>query len=229
MTGRHFWLVEASRATQSRSISLDLGGSHVSDPIQLTVHDYRGFIQKFRAAMGVGASVRTGSAPPPATVEVATVGAVYRYQRSNLYLTHGRAAGFSAFQALAEHYAHMDTDIELNVGAITNALNAAPGNARTRPIIIAITSEAARSQVVYQVIQRVLHSNLEVAWSELQPLFGVWGYFTVDQTQRSGRREGYHHKSKPPAFGPLGVRDYYNDADAAKAMDELRTAGFTIE
>jgi hypothetical protein len=75
----------------------------------------------------------------------------------------------------------------------------------------------------------VLHSNLEVAWSDLQPLFGVWGYYTVDQTQRSGRREGYHHKSKPHAFGPLGPRDYYNDTEAAKAMDELRKAGFTIE
>jgi hypothetical protein len=170
------------------------------------------------------------TAAPSSTVEVVTEGGVYSYQRSNLYLTHGKPTGGGGLHALPESYARMDTNTILSHRTIVNALNAAPDNDRTRLIIIAITSEAARSQVVYQVIQRVLHSTrLEVAWSGLSPLFGVRGRYTAQQTTRTGRREGYHHKSKPIGFGPLGVRDHYNEPAAVAAMEALKAAGFTLD
>ena len=83
-------------------------------------------------------------------------------------------------------------------------------------VAILTIAEAARSQVVYQVMQQLLQSPArQVQWGEIVPLLRVWGEYTTD-----------HHKRKPKVYGALGVRDYYEDGGAVGA---LQKRGFTID
>jgi hypothetical protein len=117
-------------------------------------------------------------------------------------------------------------------GAIVNACISGPTVRGAHALVALITSEAARSQVIYQVVQQTYHCHRDIPYQLLQPLLRMWGQYSKSQTERldpQRKSERYHHKSRPPAYGPLGLRDYYDDAQARAAMDALAKAGIQID
>jgi hypothetical protein len=89
-----------------------------------------------------------------------------------------------------------------------------------------VTAEAARSQLIYQICQQILRGAHAVAWGDVQPLLNNWQTYSNDQG-----KERYHHKRRPIAYGPLGVRDYYpgTNREIDDALRALTTKGIVID
>jgi hypothetical protein len=206
--------------------------------VQLNMSDYRSFIVALRAAFGVGAGFSAAGASTPddrgnPEVEVHGNHWRYGYRRSDMYLTHGKLATQATYLRLPENYNEMGgLPQSVNHGAILNACVSGPTARGAHALIALITSEAARSQVIYQVVQQTYHRHRDIPYELLQPLLRMWGQYSVNQTERREphrKSERYHHKSRPPAYGPLGMRDYYDDAQAQAAVAQLAKAGIQID
>jgi hypothetical protein len=217
--------------------------------VQLNLLQYRSFIRDLRSALGVGANTSAG--PTQAAtfdtrattvtptnsggpdVEVHGSYWSFGYRRSDLYLTHAKAATEPVYHRLPDNYHEMNgRPNSVARGSIVNACTVGPSGRGAQALMALITSEAARSQVIYQVVQQSYHSNRDIPYEIIQPLLAVWGEYSVDQSKpvESHRKaERYHHKSRPTAYGPLGVRDYYDDPNARAAMKEIEKAGVQLD
>jgi hypothetical protein len=188
--------------------------------LMLELAQYRSFINDFRQTVGIGGSA---SSRGQVLVEVpsAPKGAAFRFNCDDVYLNHVRADG-EGHDITRGNYAQMGVGLDFMVDAsqIDLALRfPCPAPSPRLAVAILATAEAARSQVIYQVTQQILHWRGSANWNtELLPLLRLWGEFTTD-----------HHKRRPKSYGALGVRDYYDERNASKAIDSLRKRGFTID
>ncbi len=185
-------------------------------PIRLDFANYRSFISEFRAANGVGVATNLQQ------IEVAYQdnGPAFRYQTYDLYMTHVRRPGADWKELKELNYANMNIPdaAPLTRQSIEHAcLTADVFDGRSCAMVMLVTSEAARSQVVYQVVQQVLQ-NKPATRDMIAPLFNIWDLYTTK-----------HHKCRPVKYGALGVRDYYDDPKAKESLRKLQGAGFLIE
>jgi hypothetical protein len=192
--------------------------------VTLDLSQYRSFISEFRRAVGIGA--RSGS-NGQVVVKVARArsGVAFRFNVHDVYMSDVWGTGGRWNPIQRGNYAQMGIrdDYLIDANQIEQALLYPPPPTAGERLAVAIlvTSEAARSQVIYQSVQQILQSPgvRAAAWSnDFIPLLRLWGEFTTD-----------HHKRKPKAYGALGARDYYDEPSARTAIDGLKTRGFTID
>lgn len=187
----------------------------MSSSIRWNASNYRQFIRDFREAAGIGTPSTSAS------IEVeAGAGRAFRYAGGSLYLTEVREPNRTWQQVSRGNYAQMGiVGTTITGGQIRTSIT--NGYALGGPVcaaIVLVTSEAARSQVVYQIVQQLLHSPRTAKWDDLLPLLRVWGQYTT-----------HNHKHRPIQYGPLGVRDYYRDPDVLYSLTALRGSGFQID
>ncbi|MCO8124694.1 hypothetical protein NHH03_23345 [Stieleria sp. TO1_6] len=137
-------------------------------------------------------------------------------------LTHTQKRGATTWTHFDRHnYSQMGIDDSYAVGGgkIAAALAAEDPRNEEMAMINLATAEAARSQVVYQIIVRMLYDpRKKLPWSEFKPiLIGSWIFNTTE-----------NHKTKPIQYGALGAADYYN-AKAKNAIASIRTLGFQLD
>ncbi|MEP3478775.1 MAG: hypothetical protein ABJZ55_05980 [Fuerstiella sp.] len=167
---------------------------------------YKQFISCFRLAVGVGRALTAADDQ----VVVTNGGTAFRYSVGDLYLNAIRR-GTDDFRKLdRDNYSQMGISDTLKItGAKIKAAfqSTNPAGAEIAMIILA-TSEAARSQVVYTAIQRLLRDySAVIEWREFTPiLIGSW-IFNIKE----------NHKRRPIRYGALRNRDYYNK----KAQDAI--------
>lgn len=177
--------------------------------MNLTLNNYKKFISDFRHELGVGY-------PPNRQQQyVDLVGnpLSFRYQVSDLYLVYTKRDNGEWIKLTRGNYAQMAIYDDSVIGR-HKIREAVQGNG-TLALAILATAEAARSQVIYQIIQQMLqdgHKQLE--WRDFKPiLIGSWIYNTSE-----------HHKRRPIEYGALRRDDYYNKEakDAITAIIEKR-------
>ena len=126
-----------------------------------------------------------------------------RFRASDFYVTHVRNDGdeWRALSAREESYTAMGVhdDLELSSQRIRSALLGVDfAQAYSRwsqhlAILIFITSEAARSQFIYQHVQLIISDRETSKWKDYEPYVHAW-------KRNVGRR--------PPELGPLREADY---------------------
>lgn len=201
--------------------------------VKFDFNNYRQFIIDFRSALGVGSSKVRISSEPVDVICGANRG--FRYSYDNLYLTHIRTFSGGAWKSIGscDNYSQLGvnrTEAPITGQSIQNAcLYDTELNGPARALVMVVTSEAARSRVVYQVIQQVLQGKI-TTWNALLPLLRNWGNYT----------NGFH-KRRPVHYGPLGLRDYlvfegsnskYEEERATivkTALTKLSNTGFHID
>jgi len=186
--------------------------------IEFRVQRYKNSISMLRHAVGVGVPENRGSG----SVEVVCGNMNFRYQIQDIYLTHMKETSASTWSEIKKHnYSQMQISdtFQVNGTKIRNALSKSMPSGPELALVILATSEAVRSQVIYQVVQQMLNKfNLKLSWSELTPiLIGSWAHNTKE-----------NHKRRPIKYGALRDTDYYNKK-ATDAIQVIRQAGFMVQ
>ena len=148
--------------------------------IEFRIQRYRNSISQLRNAVGVGVPANRGDG----SVEVVAGEMNFRYQIEDIYLTHMKRADVSVWSEIEKHnYSQMRIPDAFQVkgnrirGALGKTMQTGPDLA----LVILATSEAVRSQVIYQIVQQMLSKfNLTLTWSQLAPiLIGSWAHNTL--------------------------------------------------
>ncbi len=168
--------------------------------IEFSFGRYKQFISQFRSAVGVGRSLTKDDNQ----VVVTNGNTAFRFSVGDLYLNAIRSRT-SDFRTLdRDNYSQMGIPADWSVtgGKIRTAFASENPTGTDIALIILTTSEAARSQVVYTVIQKLLScDSASLKWTELTPLLiGSW-IFNIKE----------NHKRRPIKYGALRTRDYYNE------------------
>ena len=185
--------------------------------MELRLSRYKSFISEFREGLGVGhPHNRDGD-----VVDVHCDPNYFRFNVEDLYLTHLKTDTTDWRELTRHNYSQMGIKDEFIIGGnkIKQAFDAVGPTGTDLAMVILATSEAARSQVVYQVMQQMLHDfRRKLTWGTIKPmLIGSW-IFNIAE----------NHKTRPIKYGALGSHDYYN-AKAISAMKEIRKAGFHLD
>lgn len=185
--------------------------------VDLNLNSYKAFVKTFRGELGVGLPAKRVAG----AVEVNCAPNSYRYNIMDLYLTHIRV-GAADWRPLQRHnYAQMGVDesYEIKGSRIKAAFQQSPPIGQNLMMVILATAEAARSQVVYQIVQQLLqNAERRLTWGVLKPLLiGSWILNTEE-----------NHKRRPIHFGALRASDYYND-EAVQAIKAIVKLGFLLE
>lgn len=185
--------------------------------IELKLNQYKTFVKEFRNQLGVGVPANRVDG----VVDVHCEPNYFRFNIEDLYLTHMSSDGATWREITRHNYSQMGIVDEFSIsgGKITGAFDVSLPSGTDLALVIIATSEAARSQAVYQVVQQLLHSNsLRLSWGTLKPmLIGSW-IFNIEENT----------KTRPIKYGALGTRDYYNEK-AVNAMKAIREAGFHLD
>ena len=197
--------------------------------ITFSCSNYKKSITSLRHSLGVGVPANRGEG----NVAVRNGTIIFRFRIKDLYLTHRKTSldDVNWREIKSRNYSQMkfSENTLISGGNIRSALQVPHAqNANLMRVIVA-TSEAARSQVVYQIVQQMLKSSRSLTWSEIEPLLiGTW-IFNIRK----------NHKRRPIQSGALGSRDYYRDReekkrypekiDAIDAMKLIRDKGFHID
>lgn len=170
--------------------------------LTLEMGNYRNFIRTFRSWTGM----YNGAVPGGDThfdVRLAGLTApTFTYRAANMYME-----AVNDHQLQQVNYAHLGPPDILTGNSIDDALRSATHDAgRKLCMVIAFTSEAARSQVVYRAMQYLIQGSVwynKITWNQLEPLFHNWDMGVAAH--------------RPRAFGPLEAIDYAGNIYASRA------------
>ncbi|MDA1018218.1 MAG: hypothetical protein O3A00_27660 [Planctomycetota bacterium] len=186
--------------------------------IEFKLSRYRSFISEFRQSLGVGVPEnRDGD-----LVEAHCAPNSYRFNVADLYMTHIKGDSQTDWRKITRHnYSQMGiTDsFTISGGKIVGAFGVEQPSGTDLALVVLATSEAARSQVVYQIIQQMLHDpSRTLTWAQIKPmLIGSW-IFNIKE----------NHKTRPIKYGALGSRDYYNEK-AVNSIQQIRQSRFHLD
>ncbi|WP_420468213.1 hypothetical protein [Panacagrimonas sp.] len=185
--------------------------------IELKLTGYKTFVKEFRNALGVGVPANRGGD----VVDVNCAPNSFRYKVSDLYLTHMKTGAADWREITRHNYSQMGIEDEFVIGGsrIVSAFDVALPSGTDLVMVILATSEAARSQLVYRIVQQMLQDpRRKLTWGQIKPLLiGSW-IFNISE----------NHKRRPIHYGALGTSDYYNDK-AVDAIKAIRVAGFQLD
>ena len=184
---------------------------------EFNLSQYKNSIKELRHELGVGFPANRGGD----VVEVQCDPNWFRFNVSDLYLTHMKTGGGDWAEIKKHNYSQMGIadDFDVKRGKIVEGFEQALPKGTKLAMVILATSEAARSQVVYRVVQQVLKNySLKVPWSTLKDLLiGSWIH-NIEE----------NHKTRPIKYGALDTRDYYNEK-ATNAIKAISGMGFTLD
>ncbi len=176
--------------------------------IDFSLRRYKLSVSALRNGLGVGVPENRDDG----TLEVECGSNHFLFNVEDLYMTHMKLATDAAWSKITRHnYSQMGIADSYKVTGtkIRGAFEGGIPSGSDLAMVILATSEAARSQVVYQVIQQTLQSPLrKLTWGQISPLLiGSWAFNTKE-----------NHKTRPIKYGALRRLDYYN----TKAMDAIK-------
>jgi len=186
--------------------------------IVFSIKRYKSSVSLLRQALGVGVPAnRDGD-----VVDVQNGTTTFRFNVKDLYLTHMKLDTDPDWREIKRHnYSQMgiQDDFLISGGKIRSATGVPIPSGTHLALVIVATAEAARSQVVYKIVQQMLQTPaLKLTWGQLKPLLiGSW----ILNTQEN-------HKRRPISYGALRSRDYYN-AEAVNAINAIRATGFHLD